>query len=263
MSEGFFERPAPQPEPAPPEAPPWTGPPHGVLPGVAALELLLASNKRAAVYIGRCSVYVTGLELEVRVLVRGDDLDPSLNGVYHRPGGGSTYEQMLRFGIELSDGRKATNVGGAWPGTDQPQGPVLRGMGGGGGGGSWRQDFWVWPLPPPGSVVLVCEWPAAGLALIRQEVDSQILLDAAARARSLFPDEPTSHPGGTWASYGIAFDAQAPRQSRPLAQKRHLSFVADPAMRPWPPLRSTTASEQQSKSPPRTWRWELTSLRAL
>jgi hypothetical protein len=175
-----------------------------MLPGVASVELVLASNERAAVYIGRCSVYPTGLELEVRVLVRGDDLDPSLNGVYHRPGEGSTYDEMLRFGIEFSDGRKATNVAGSWPGTDEPEGPVLWGMGGGGGGGRWRQDFWVWPLPPPGPVGLVCDWPAAGLALTREEIDAQILLDAAARARGLFPDEPTSHPGRTWSSYASA-----------------------------------------------------------
>ena len=204
MSGGFFDRPAAQPEPKPEPSPPWAGPPHGTLPGVAALELILASNEQAAVYIGRCSAYLTGFELEVRVLVRGDDLDPSLSGVYHHPGRGSTYEEMLRFGIEFSDGRKATNVGDSWLGEGQPEGLVLWGMGGGGGGGRWRQDFWVWPLPPRGLFELVCEWPAAGLALTRQEVDAQIVLDAAARARGLFPDQPTSHPGGTWSSYGIA-----------------------------------------------------------
>ncbi len=202
MSDRFFERPAPQPEPEPEPAPAWTGPPHGVLPGVAAVELVLASNERAAVYVGRCAVYGTGLELEVRVLVRDGDIDPSLNGIHRRPGGSSTYEEMLRFGIEFSDGRKATNLDGPWPGVGRPEGPVLWGMSGGGGGGRWRQDFWVWPLPPPGPVGFVCEWPAAGLALIRQEVDAQILLDAAARARSLFPNEPTSDPGGTWVSFG-------------------------------------------------------------
>lgn len=205
VSDAFFERPAPVKDPGPPApSPPWTGPPHGMLPGVAALELVLASNNRAAVYIARCAAYPTGFELEVRVVVPvgTDELDPSLNGVYHRPGRGSTYEEMLRFGIAFSDGRKATNVGGPGPGhgPGEPTGPVLRGMGGSGGGGRWRQDFWVWPLPPPGPVGFVCEWPAAGIPLSRHEIDAQILLDAAARARGLFPDEPTSHLGGTWSS---------------------------------------------------------------
>lgn len=180
------------------------GPPHGMLPGVAAVELVLASNERAAVYIGRCSVYPTGFELEVRVLVRdgSDELDPSLNGVYLRPGRGSTYEDMLRFGISFSDGRKATNVGGRGHGPGEPSDPVLWGMGGGGGGGRWRQDFWVWPLPPAGPLGFVCEWPAAGIEFSRQEVDAETLIDAAARARELFPDQPTSHRGSTW-SLGI------------------------------------------------------------
>jgi hypothetical protein len=186
-----------------------------MLPGVAALELVLASNERAAVYIGRCSVYPSGFELELRVFVQAgaDELDPSHNGVYHRPGRGSTYEEMLRFGIAFSDGRKVTNVGGRAPGPGEPSDPVLWGMGGGGGGGRWHQDFWVWPLPPPGPVGFVCEWPAAGIPLSRQEVEAQLLLDAAARARRLFPDVPTSHPGCTWASYGSNSTRRRPDDS--------------------------------------------------
>jgi hypothetical protein len=168
------------------------GPPHGLLPGVAAVELLIATNAKAAVYVGRCSAYPTGFELEVRVLLSADaeDLDPSLNGPYHRPGyRGSNYEEMLKFGVEFSDGRKATNVGVRGTGASEPEQPVLWGMGGGGGGGRWRQDFWVWPLPPAGPIAFVCEWPAAGIALCRAETDAQQLLDAATRAVAVFPDE--------------------------------------------------------------------------
>lgn len=168
------------------------GPPQDVLPGVAPIELVIASSARAAVYVGRCSAYPTGFELEVRVLLAADaeDLDPSLNGSHHRPGRrpGSGYEYMLKFGVELSDGRKATNVHLHAPGTE-PQEPVMWSMGGGGGGGRWRQDFWVWPLPPPGPVAFVCEWPEAGIPLSRAEADAQQLLDAAARAVAAFPDE--------------------------------------------------------------------------
>jgi hypothetical protein len=206
VSDAFFERPAPVEAPrTPAPSPPWTGPPHGMLPGVAAVELVLASNERAAVYIGRCSAYPTGFELELRVLVRAgaDELDPSLNGVYRRPGRGSSYEEMLRFGIEFSDGRKATNVSGRGHGPGEPIDPVLSGMGGGGGGGRWRQDFWVWPLPPSGPLAFVCEWPAAEIPLTRHELDTEIVLDAAGRARRLFPDEPTSDGGGTWSSSGV------------------------------------------------------------
>jgi hypothetical protein len=43
---------------------------------------------------------------------RADELDPSLNDVYHRPGPGRTYREMRRFGIEFSDEHKQS----AWAG---------------------------------------------------------------------------------------------------------------------------------------------------
>jgi hypothetical protein len=194
VSDEFFGRPRPIRDPGPPPpSPPWTGPPYGVLPGAAPLELVIAANARAAVYVGRCSAYETGFELDVRVLVAREtgELDPSLNGPYHR-GRGDNYDEMLRFGVQFSDGSKATNVGGRGYAGEEPEGPVLWGMGGGGGGGRWRQDFWVWPLPPAGPLVFVCEWPAAGIPLTRAEVDAQLLLDASTRARALFPDQASS-----------------------------------------------------------------------
>jgi hypothetical protein len=59
---------------------------------------------------------------------------------------------------------------------------------GGGGGGRLDQGYWVSPLPPSGPVAIVCEWPAAGIPLVRHEVNARLMLDAADRARALFPD---------------------------------------------------------------------------
>jgi hypothetical protein len=213
MSSDFFG-PPPQPveEPCPrPASPPWTGPPHGVLPGVVPVELVVARNARAAVYVGRCAAYPTGFELEVRVLLAaGADLDPSLNGPHHFPGRGSNYEEMLKFGLEFSDGRKVTNVGGHRGGGGEPEGPVLWSMGGGGGGGRWEQDFWVWPLPPAGPLAFVCEWPAADIALSRAETDAQQLLDAAARSAALFPDDTSAGEQINWSSSRTQVYAQDP-----------------------------------------------------
>jgi hypothetical protein len=176
------------------------GPPHGVLPGAVALEVVVAQNEQAAVYIGRCAAYPTGLDFELHVLAAAGagDLDPSLNGIYQRPGGGSTYETMLRFGVAFADGRKASNIGGFARSGEEPEGPVLWGMGGSGGGGRWQQGFWMWPLPPMGPLSFVCEWPAAGIPLTRVEVDSQSLRDAAGRSRGLFPDQASGVRGSTW-----------------------------------------------------------------
>jgi hypothetical protein len=93
-----------------------------------------------------------------------------------------------------------TNTGGFAHDQDPLTGPVLHSGGGGGGGGGWHQDEWVWPLPPPGPVSFVCEWPAAGISLTRSEIDAQTILDAAARARTLFPGHSSSRSSGV--SYG-------------------------------------------------------------
>ena len=173
-----------------------------------ALELVLAQNEQVAVYVARCAAYATGLEFELHVLAAasaGQDLDPSLNGIYHRPGRKSTYEEMLRFGLACADGRKASNLGGFMRSEEEPESPVLWGMGGGGGGGRWHQGFWMWPLPPTGPLAFVCEWPAAGIALTRVEVDSEPLRDAASRSRELFPNNASGVGGATWSrSVGIA-----------------------------------------------------------
>lgn len=108
-------------------------PPDGVLPATVAAELLVARNDRAAVFVGRCAVYPEGFEFDVRVLAADDEvgLDPSLNGVYQRPGTGpeGTYSTMLKFGVEFADGRKATNVGQDSRGAGEPQSPLSFGDG--------------------------------------------------------------------------------------------------------------------------------------
>jgi hypothetical protein len=49
--------------------------------------------------------------------------------------------------------------------------------------------YWVWPLPPPGPLTFVVEWPAHGIAESRAELDTQPILDAAARAIQVFPED--------------------------------------------------------------------------
>ena len=52
----------------------------------------------------------------------------------------------------------------------------------------------MWPLPPPGPLTLVCEWPAMQLPLTCSELDAQTILDAADRAQVIFPDEDPPEP---------------------------------------------------------------------
>jgi hypothetical protein len=187
---GFFE-PLPPSVGEPEERyrmPPWLGATRGALPGVVALEAVLARTEVAAVCVTRLGAYPSGFEVDLVTLspAERDDLDPLLFGPPRRRPRAEPQQlpsEMLRFGVQFADGSKATNVGGDLPHdpTMAPAGPVIVGGGGGGGGGRWHQSLWVWPLPPPGRLLFVCEWPAAGI-------------DAAARAQVVFPDDHLPEP---------------------------------------------------------------------
>ncbi len=174
--------------------PPWLGAPVGALPGVVAFEQVLAQTERVAVCVTRLAAYPTGFEFDLVTMVADDqaDLDPMLFHRYHhlhRATAEGIPPELLRLGVQFPDGSKATNTGGFHHDTQPPKGPVMQAGGGGGGGGSWSQTQWIWPLPSPGAVVLVCEWPAMNIPLTRNEIDGQTILDAAARAQVIFSDE--------------------------------------------------------------------------
>jgi len=116
--------------------------------------------------------------------------------------GGTLPPDLFRFGVQVSDGAKATNLGGPAVFDGAPAGPVLMQGGGGGGGHSWHSDFWLWPLPPPGPLAFVCEWPSEGIELTRTEIDAALLPEAAAQAETLW-EPPEDDPGGGYSEIEI------------------------------------------------------------
>jgi hypothetical protein len=229
MSEDFFgPPPQPPPEPPRPPTPPWFGPPTGALPGVVALELVLARSAVAAVCVTRICAYRTGFEFDLLVVSdreAAEDLDPLLFGARARAAGGAREEGQLRFGVQFSDGAKATNVDlrrGFPPDRKaQPEGPVLSPRGGGGGPGSWRQGYWVWPLPPAGPLAFVCEWPAASIPQTRAEIDAQLVLDAAARAQEIFAPGPDPPPAVSAVTFALARASREGGGSSPAPAPPH------------------------------------------
>jgi Coenzyme PQQ synthesis protein D (PqqD) len=232
VSDDDFFGPPPEPPPQPPRRaqPEWVGPPSGTLPGVVALELVLARSKLAAVCVTRISAYPTGFAFDLLTVSdadAGEDLDPHLMGFRHRGGPAGRADTQLRLGVQFSDDAKATNVGAA-PGfaghDEKPQAPVLHPQGGGGGPGSWRLGYWVWPLPPAGLLAFVCEWPAASIPLTRREIDAQLVLDASARAQEIFAPGTPSRPGATITTFGAVGAAPArAEQERDLLRQRRLA----------------------------------------
>jgi hypothetical protein len=206
----FFDSP-PEPPPRPPRPPhqriqAWAGPPEDVAPGIVALELFLVHTDRQAHWIDHAEVYPEGVALEVHLHGRQE----ARQGVEAGPG-------TWRFGVQFSDGRKATSYGlgvfARMPGgrsnsagastvtrsvsavavpiesLSPPETPVLRSHGGGGSRRAWRQRYWLWPLPPAGELLLACEWPDLGIEFTTQTISADSLLAAARRARPLWPDD--------------------------------------------------------------------------
>jgi len=169
--------------------PDWTSPPEDVLPAVIAVDRVLARSDRAVVALSAVRAFPTGVAFGLAVWVRGyddDDWAGMPRGVF--PGRRVT-EYTFRFGVELADGRRASNL--VRPHCDDaqdPDGPVLIFSGGASGGpeGQVQFDLWLWPLPPPGRLRVVCEWPAYDIAETSVELDATELVDAAARARPVW-----------------------------------------------------------------------------
>jgi hypothetical protein len=209
----FFEPPPPPAEP--PEPPriverPWWQPPRNELGVSTGLRLALARTEDLVVALIDAVAYSTGLTFTLAVVRRGasepffgDPLEDAFGHGHFGPRrqpGQELPPELLRFGVQFSDGRKATTLdsGGsvftllASDEEAEPEGPILSPRGGNADGDGWELGFWLWPLPPPGPLALVVEWPANGIELTRHEVPAEPLLEAGSRSEALWPATPPS-----------------------------------------------------------------------
>ena len=208
----FFRPPPPEPDEEWEELPtgPWEGPPENVVGGASALQVVVARSDDAVVLVTEVEAYPTGFSFELTLRWRGALLERLTGGPMQHlvepiylPSG-ELAPEFLRFGVRFSDGSKASNVAIAPPpgGPDEPpEGPTLEWRGGGSSRGVWNETAWVWPLPPPGSLTFVCEWPAAGIEETLHEVGAGAILEAAAHAEQLWGDEPSGHGRAAGSTY--------------------------------------------------------------
>jgi hypothetical protein len=189
----FFEQPPPPPDAAErePPTPEWLDPPENVLGAAVPVRLLLARTSDVALAVQHFTAYPVGMEFEFVVARRHapeDRFDHPIRAFprYARRWPGSELpDDLLRFGVQLADGSKASNL----PGKQAPGGPALIEQSGG-GGRIWRLGYWLWPLPPPGLLAFVVEWPAEGISETRVETDAEPFRRAAAEAETLWLEEP-------------------------------------------------------------------------
>jgi hypothetical protein len=99
--------------------------------------------------------------------------------------------------MRFSDGSKLTNLGQRPRTLDaEPLERVLLAAGGGGSDRMYTQEYWCWPLPPPGDLAFVFEWPHFEVDLREQVIDAAVILDAATTAAELWPDESKEDESG-------------------------------------------------------------------
>jgi hypothetical protein len=187
-----------------PPSPEWIGPPDNELPASFPLEVVLARTSELALYVHSGNAYTRGfaftLGLRRRKPTEENGHDPMM--LWH-PGRRRGFDEALRFGIAFADSRKATIFDQRpWWGNHEREAAtpdiVLMQRGGGGGGSSWEFGFWAWPLPPDGPVAFVAEWPLEEIDLVRAELDSAVIREAAARAVTLWPTDDPRPPGAAW-----------------------------------------------------------------
>ena len=137
-----------------------------------------------AVAVTNVSAAPEGLLLSLVTRVRPVDGDPvgPLDGL---PAG-------LRLGVRLPDGSQAVNDERARDVQRLPPPPShhLSSLGGSAGGTFVQQDYWLWPLPGPGSMAFACEWSTRGASETVVEVDTAPLPEAAAHSEELWPLPP-------------------------------------------------------------------------
>jgi hypothetical protein len=179
-----------------------------VRPGVAPVELALGSSASTAVFLLGMFVYPVGVAMRVGERTRGHGTSRAdlefLDAMRSADGfGRGRRAGRLEWGFEFADGRRVV-ANDEFPdpgrGTDLatwlPDRPVLRSNGGRmsgyvGDGESWATqdgEYWLWPLPPPGPLRVFCRWPERDIELVEHELDAAPLLEAAKRARPLWPD---------------------------------------------------------------------------
>jgi hypothetical protein len=155
--------------------------PDGTLPTPLPIRLLLARTSDAAIAVVGLLAFPVGFEFlvtaQLKRAVPGTPASSFLGALDDEP----LDDDFLRLGLQFSTGEKVANTQpmATREGTAELPGPILKIRAGGGGLLSRDWKYWVSPLPSPGPLTFVCEWPAFGIPESRAEIDAQLILAAA------------------------------------------------------------------------------------
>ena len=163
---------------------PHAGPAQDEVGVLAMSSFTLARSSDVAVAIRGITAYSDGLMLHAAVLFADEQkreaLDWSLQEYSRSPG-------RFRLGIELPNGLKATTGTGDAPPLETPEsGAVLILQSSTAGPLQWQGDYWLWPLPHEGSMVVGCRWPDRAIEECLVAVDTEPLRHAATTIKPIW-----------------------------------------------------------------------------
>jgi hypothetical protein len=171
--------------------------PENEIPVTVGTSILLGRSDELAVAISDLRVFRNGVEFTVSARCRGR---LARRGVLHmglsrhpHPRQAELAEPFL-LGFELADGRTVTNLA-PWPpdldeSGDDDDGPWLTNSGGGGSDRSADHAYFLAPLPPGDTLVVIAAWPGLGIEESRHVLDARAIRAAADQVIELWPAEP-------------------------------------------------------------------------
>jgi len=145
---------------------------------LAMSSFTIARSNDVAIAVRGITAYSDGLMLHLVVLFADEQkreaLDWSLQEYSRSPG-------RFRLGIELPSGQRATTGTGDAPPLESPDsGAVLMLQTNSAGPLRWQGDYWLWPLPGEGSMIVGCRWPDRAIEESLVALDTAPLRSAAA-----------------------------------------------------------------------------------
>ncbi|MDX6199399.1 MAG: hypothetical protein QOJ79_2550 [Actinomycetota bacterium] len=162
---------------------PQSGPPGDEVGMLALSGFVLARTAEVVVAVRGITAYSDGLHIAVVVIfadhARSEDMAYSLQEYSRSPG-------RFRVGLAFSDGRTATSGQRDSPDVEQVGSAQFKLLGSSQRDLMWSADYWLWPLPSPGPLVVGCRWPDRGIPETLVQIDSEPLLTASAQSRSVW-----------------------------------------------------------------------------
>lgn len=187
--------------------PPWAAPPAYELPAVVHLGKFLHRGPAMVMALRSVEVFSTGCSFNLSWVFRRDEESEDewaeKHSLFFQPGmgirRGTGHLAGLMFGVQLSDGSKASTVTrgphGFMGSNEEPE-PSTLSLNNSGGSGADDElagtgTLWLWPLPPAGDFRLVAQWADFGMEETSLTLDGGQLRTAAAGVQQFWPEEDT------------------------------------------------------------------------